>query len=216
MSRPKRHRDISSRSAKESRTPHVVSVSPPCALCGHSGRGPRAQCHLTPGVAVWLCDAHGSDAFMHRRAGRDFVDRVAAVWMASGVLTVRRTHALEAHLRRVQMVGAERDRPGSYSWPVLRREAERRFAAGEPPAEVIADLRGTYRDGPAMVPSVRTMRRWFTQARWLQHQSTSRRQQSRTKAPATRSGRAHPLIELILTGMAYPTLPPLPRSPRGP
>lgn len=70
---------------------------------------------------------------MHRRAGREFTDRVAAVWTASGVLTVRRKQALEAHLRRVRMVGAERDRPGSYSWPVLRREAERRFAAGEPP-----------------------------------------------------------------------------------
>lgn len=57
--------------------------------------------------------------------------------------------------------------PGSYSWPLLRREAERRFATGEAPESVIADLRESYRDGPAMVPSVRTMRRWFTDARWL-------------------------------------------------
>ena len=151
MSRPKRRRGPSSRSARERPSLRAVSGNLPCAICGNSGRGPRTQRHLTHGVAVWLCDTHGSGAFMHRRAGREFTDRVAAVWTASGVLTVRRKQALEAHLRRVQMVGAERDRPGSYSWPALRREAERRFTAGEPPLEVIADLRGTYRDGPAMV-----------------------------------------------------------------
>ncbi len=216
MSRPKRRRGPSSRSAQERPSLDAVSGNLPCAICGNSGRGPRTQRHLTHGVAVWLCDTHGSGAFMHRRAGREFTDRVAAVWTASGVLTVRRKQALEAHLRRVRMVGAERDRPGSYSWPVLRREAERRFAAGEPPPEVIADLRGTSRDGPAMVPSVRTMRRWFTQARWLERQSTDRRQQPRTKAPATKSDRAHPLVELILTGTASPSRLPLIQGPRGP
>jgi hypothetical protein len=50
---------------------------------------------------------------------------------------------------------------------MLRREAERRFAAGESPRTVIDDLRRTYGQGPAVVPSLRTMRRWFTQARWL-------------------------------------------------
>lgn len=104
---------------------------------------------------------------MTRDGGFDFVERVAAVWAASDALTLRRRASLNAYLRRVGGVAPRRDLPGSYSWPALRREAERRFAAGEPPTQVIEDLRSTYVDAPAVVPSLRTMRRWFTQARWL-------------------------------------------------
>ncbi len=188
----------------------------PCAICGRAGRGPRAERHLTHGVSIWLCDAHRSDAFMRRRSGKEFVERLAAVWLSSGVLTLRRRQALDSHLRHIQTASADRQQPGSYSWPSLRREAERRFAAGEKPAQVIAELRHSYRDGPAMVPSIRTMRRWFTQARWLVGPSKSRRQQPRATATPRRAGRAHPLIELILTGVAYPTPPPGPRGPRSP
>jgi len=195
----------------------VAGFCPTCAICGYCGPGDRVQHHLTHGLSVWLCDAHRSNEFLCRRSGREFVERLAAVWLASGMLTVRKREALAAHVRRVEATTDTRDRPGSYSWPVLRREAERRFAAGEAPAHVISELRRTYRDGPAMVPSLRTMRRWFTQARWLATTPHDRRHGSRTAArrPGAKS-RWQPLIELILTGVAYPTAP-VPRSlPRGP
>ena len=220
MSRASRGKGSSQRrvrpgSAGESRPD--PTLCPPCAICGHCGRGERALHHLTHGLSVWLCHGHRSDVFMRRRSGREFVERLAAVWLASGMLTVRKREALAAHLRRVEAATDTRDRPGSYSWPALRREAERRFAAGEAPADVIAELRRTYRDGPAMVPSLRTMRRWFTQARWLATTPDNRRHEARAAArrPGAKS-RWQPLIELILTGVAYPTTP-VPRSlPRGP
>lgn len=191
-------------------------MGPPCAICGRAGRGQRTLRHLTHGVSIWLCEAHRSDAFLRRRSGDEFVERLAAVWTASGVLTDRRRQALDAHLRRIQAISVERARPGSYSWPVLRREAERRFAAGDKPADVIAELRTTYRDGPAMVPSIRTMRRWFTQARWLSGSATKHNGAPRTTASPRRKGRAHPLVDLILSGVAFPMPPPGPRFSRGP
>ena len=106
----------------------------------------------------------------------------------------------------------------SRGWPMLRREAERRFAADEPPAQVISELRQTYRDGPAMVPSLRTMRRWFTQARRLARPSTDRRAQSRPPAPAARANPyRRPLVDLLITGVAYPsTTYPRHATRRGP
>ena len=72
-----------------------------------------------------------------------------------------------AHVRQTVRAGGAAELPGSYSWPELRREAERRYAAGEDPNDVIAELRDRSRGGPARPPSVRTMRRWFHDARWL-------------------------------------------------
>lgn len=152
---------------KTSRGTRPGSAAPQCAICGPSGRGPCSQQHLTHGVSVWLCAVHGRDMFLRRRGGKDFAERLNAVWVASGASSARRIAALQAHVRRVRNAGVRPLQPGSYSWPKLRQEAERRFAAGECPRSVITELRQTYRDGPAMVPSVRTMRRWFTEARWL-------------------------------------------------
>lgn len=183
--------------------PDLVIV-PPCGICGHCGRGDRVLHHLTHGLSVWLCQAHRSDGFLQRRGGREFVERLAAAWMATGKLTAHKRDALVAHIRRVEAAGAQRARPGSYSWPVLRREAERRFAAGERPAEVISELRLTYRDGPAMVPSVRTMRRWYTQGRWMETTPHNRRHEPQTPERRSRpKSQWQPLIELILTGYAY-------------
>ena len=142
-------------------------AAPQCAICGPSGRGPCSQQHLTHGVSVWLCEVHGRDIFLQRRGGKDFAERLNAVWVASGSSSARRIAALRSHVRRIRNAGLRSPQPGSYSWPKLRQEAERRFAAGECPRSVITELRQTYRDGPAMVPSVRTMRRWFAEARWL-------------------------------------------------
>jgi hypothetical protein len=115
--------------------------------------------------------------------GLEFVERIAAVWDAAGAFTRLRKRSLAAHIRRIRNAHAERDQPGSYSWPALRREAERRFAAGEPPVDVIADLRRTFGDGPATVPSVRTMRRWFSQARWMQATVTASPPRGRFTVP---------------------------------
>jgi hypothetical protein len=153
-----------------------------------------------------------------RESGRVFTLALGAAWEAAGALTVQRREALRAHLRTVQSAG-DPDKPGSYSWPTLRREAERRFAAGEAPAHVIDDLRRNHRDGPAMVPSVRTMRRWFVQGRWRSG-TTSARQRvvARYAEVGTPSTNWEPMINLLLTGVAYPPrLAPVPaRGPRRP
>ncbi len=192
-------------------------IVPPCGICGHCGRGDRILHHLTHGLSVWLCQAHRSDGFLQRRGGREFVERLAAAWMATGKLTVNKRDALVAHIRRVETAGAQRARPGSYSWPALRREAERRFATGDPPSEVISELRLTYRDGPAMVPSVRTMRRWYTQGRWNEATPNNRRRVPQAPArPSRVTSPWQPLIELILTGHAYPSSRTSPHRRSGP
>ena len=141
---------------------------PLCALCAGPGSGAVTEHHLTHGVSVFLCSTHRSDAYQRRRGGRDFVDELAGMWSASGCLSTRHRRALAAHVGRIARAQAlARLLPGSYSWPVLRAEAERRFAAGESPRTVIEELRTQHRGGDAIVPSVRTMRRWFSEARWL-------------------------------------------------
>lgn len=190
---------------------------PPCAICGHRGHEDRAPHYLTHGLVVWLCHAHRGEAFLKQRSGHEFTDRLSAAWAACGVLTARKQQALEAHIRTIRQVAVNRQKPGSYSWPLLRREAELRFAAGDPPAQVITELRQNYRDGPAMVPSMRTMRRWFTQARWLEAAPNNRRTHSRPAAPPRRSASPwQPFVNLILTGVAYPTPAHPSHIPRGP
>lgn len=141
---------------------------PPCLICMGPGEGRRRRLGLGFGISIWLCAAHGSEAFLTRRAGRDFVASVWGAWEAAGCLGVQRRRALAAHLARVgQPVDRESRRPGSYAWPALRRDAERRFSAGEDPREVIRSIRGAHRSDVAQPPSARTIRRWFNDARWL-------------------------------------------------
>ena len=143
-----------------------IGKLPMCAICGGAGQGTRAEHFLTHGVSVWLCEPHRSEEFQRRRSGRDFVVSVGAVWRAAGITGWRHSQALGAHLRRVR--GApQRERPGSYAWPELRQEAERRFASGEPPRRVIAELRQAPLVGMRL-PSIRTLRRWFHEGRWLE------------------------------------------------
>ena len=153
--------------ATHDRTVTVVGAGPPCAICRHRGRGPSGLRFLTHGVHLWLCASHGSAAFMLRDGGGEFVQRLVGIWTSEGALGHRRRAALTAHIERLRLASDGRDKPGSHTWPKLRREAEQRFAAGEPPAIVIDELRGSYRDAAAIIPSVRTMRRWFAQGRWL-------------------------------------------------
>ncbi len=145
-------------------------VTPPCAICTTQAGTPRTLWHLTHGIAVWLCREHHADRYRGHRQGRTIAEQLAARWSATGCLTVRRARALQAHLVQNARRPPSRQQPGSYSWPGLRREAERRFAAGHPPEAVIADLRNEHRrdgDGGPFPPSGRTMRRWFAEARWL-------------------------------------------------
>lgn len=159
------------------------AATPPCAICRRRGRGISTPRFLTHGVFVWLCATHGNDAFVFRRGGHEFADRLRAVWAAIGALGTRRRMALATHVHRLRSSLAGSGKPGSHSWPRLRREAEARFAAGEAPAIVIAELRSLHGEGPARPPSVRTMRRWFGQARWLARPAVP--QQGSTVSPAS-------------------------------
>ena len=136
-----------------------------CAVCGV----PRAteEHHLTHGVRLRLCVVHRASEYLRRKGGAVFVGRLTELWLAHGILTGKRRAALAAHQRRVRDVRLGQRFPGSYSWRELREVAERRFAAGEDPTIVIHDLRESNTWGPAAVPSYRTMRRWFVEARWL-------------------------------------------------
>lgn len=142
--------------------------TPHCVICGHCGRGAAQLFHMTHGIAVWLCPPHRDPRFLRRRRGRIFAERLHAAWLSAGRATAKQLNALDAHIRRMNPVPPKRSQPGSYSWPDLREIAEARFAAGEDPEIVIRELRQRYANhAPARVPSVRTMRRWHTQARWL-------------------------------------------------
>jgi hypothetical protein len=106
---------------------------------------------------------------MRSNAGRDFVVTLMRTWRSHGCLTRARTRALEAHLGAIRAIGtrASRARPGSYAWPRLRGEAEREFARGGDVLATITRLRQRHLLDHATVPSIRTMRRWFSQCRWL-------------------------------------------------
>jgi hypothetical protein len=184
----------------------------PCAICGHHGRGAAFPHHLTHGLQVWLCLTHGANEFLQRRNGHEFVERLATVWGACGSLTRRKVAALRAHIERIRSANDGRERPGSYSWPVLRNEAEKRFAAGEPPDQVIAELRTRHSADTAIAPSIRTMRRWFSQRRWLALRPRGPAGEPFEPRRDDPKPPPHPLVRLILASMAYPHLPPRPRQ----
>jgi hypothetical protein len=138
-----------------------------CAICGDRTLGETRPLALGYGVAVWVCAAHGSPEFQRLHRGRDFVEAFERIWAANGCLTQSRRRALDAHLRALAPQAAARPRPGSHAWVRLRREAERRFAAGEPPRQVIDELRELAAGHGANPPSERTMWRWHSERRWL-------------------------------------------------
>ena len=131
-----------------------LGSTPACAICVGKGQGRRARLHLPGGVSVWLCATHRDPGFLNARAGRDLVVSLLHVWRAADCLTARRSRALDLHLARFAS-RPPRSCPGSYSWRELRAEAEGRFAAGERPSSVIAELRSRERarPGPAHPPS---------------------------------------------------------------
>jgi hypothetical protein len=138
-----------------------------CAICVDRTRGRTQQLRLTHRVSVHLCTAHASPEFQTRRGGRDFVRTLMGVWRANDCLTLARSRALDAHLARLAGPPPQRPRPGSYSWPALRRRVEHAYANGATPAAVTPDVHARYADAPATPPSRRTMERWHHQRRWL-------------------------------------------------
>ena len=147
----------------------VPLKSPVCAICLDRTRGQTRERQLTHGVTIWLCQPHHSTEFLCRNAGRDFAVTLQRTWRAHGCLTRARSHALDAHLHalRTSSRTTGRPRPGSYAWPRLRREAEAAFARGEHILATITRLRDRHAHSDATAPSIRTMRRWFSQGRWL-------------------------------------------------
>jgi hypothetical protein len=140
-----------------------------CEICAGGTRGPATLVRLAYGVVVSLCGEHASPAFQTKRHGRDFVLTLQRVWSAGGLLTRRRRRALDAHLAAVAgaNVPPRRRRPGSYCWPELRDEAELRCARGEEAETIVRDLRRRRAPGICMAPSVRTIRRWLSERRWI-------------------------------------------------
>jgi hypothetical protein len=147
---------------------NVPLKRPVCAICVDRTRGRTERLQLTHRVSVWLCADHRSAAFQTRRSGRDFVRTLMGVWKANDCLTAARNHALSAHLDRLS--GSQqtpRRRPGSYSWPDLRRRLETRYAQGASPAQLAPVVHARYAECPARPPSRRTIQRWHAQRRWL-------------------------------------------------
>jgi hypothetical protein len=140
-----------------------------CAICVDRTRGRTQKVRLTHRVSVYLCEAHASPDFQTRRGGRDFVRTLMGVWRANDCLTLARSRALDAHLERLTGPPPKRPRPGSYSWPALRRRVEHAYAEGATPATVAAGVHERYADAPATPPSRRTIQRWHHQGRWLTH-----------------------------------------------
>jgi hypothetical protein len=144
---------------------------PVCAICLDRTRGTTLERQLTHGVKVWLCQGHHSVEFMRRNAGRDFVVSLMRIFQSHGGMTRAQSRALDAHLAATRGLGrraaAPRRKPGSYSWPCLRREAELAFARGDGILTTIGRLRARHALDHARVPSIRTMRRWFSDCRWL-------------------------------------------------
>jgi hypothetical protein len=144
----------------------LATKQPVCAICVERTRGRTQELNMGYGVTIWLCAGHASREFQSRRSGRDLVLTLQRLWRAHGCLTAARHKALRAHLAALEGANT-RPRPGSYSWPTLRIEAEHHFAAGAPSHAVIAALRARHAPDTAHAPSIRTMRRWHAERRWL-------------------------------------------------
>jgi hypothetical protein len=119
------------------------------------------------GVEIWLCERHASVEFQRRRNGRDFELTLMRLWQAHGCWTLARSKALKAFRAALVANTAPRHRPGSYAWADLRPKVEAAFAAGVHPDAIHAYLQRTLHPAWAKAPSLRTLRRWHAERRWL-------------------------------------------------
>lgn len=178
----------------------VTPVGSVCAICGHGRRGDVQDFPLTHGVSVHLCGKHRHPSYLSRDGGSTFTRTLETLWHAHGAATRHRLAALRAHRRQHEPRSA--DLPGSYAWPELRQEAERRFARGDPPANVIHELRELHATAPARVPSARTMQRWFHEARWRPADAEAWSPTWR-RLPRTQSGISEETVFGALTPLLY-------------
>lgn len=140
-----------------------------CAIC--MGKFDVKPMHLSFGVVVHLCGDHSDIDYVRKDGGRVMARRLTEVWTSNGVLTKSRVKTLAAHIRRVRDTMMARELPGSHAWKRERLEAEQRFAAGEPLKSVISAIKDPARWGDHASPSIRTIRRWYADGRWLAPQT---------------------------------------------
>ena len=140
-----------------------------CCICVERTRGRTRKLTLGYGVEIWLCAGHASTQFQRQRGGRDFELTLMRLWQAHGCWTLARQKALTAFTQALKTATrpTPRHRPGSYSWPDLRRQIEAAYQRGAAPDPIAAEVRRRYRDCPARPPSRRTLQRWHAERRWL-------------------------------------------------
>ena len=143
----------------------VPTKQPVCMICVDRTRGKTQTVRLGYGVSVSLCERHASVEFQRQRNGRDFARTLAGVWQACGCLTQARHRALHAHQANLTDRPA-RPRPGSYSWPELRKTLEHEYASGARPADLAHAVHSRYATCPAHPPSHRTLQRCWWCQRW--------------------------------------------------
>lgn len=145
--------------------------APRCLCCFPQSRAGQIV-PLGYGVEIVLCEDHRDPAFVASYSGRAFYASVLTTWRSMG-LTGRRYE--QALLRFVTEAGrrgvpAGRPRPGSYTWPHLRRRGEEVWAAGgtyHDGEQAIVDALGSDRPPDWPMPSPHTIRRWWREKRWL-------------------------------------------------
>lgn len=170
---------------------------------------------LRYGVTIALCEDHRDPAFVHSRGGRDFLAALTTTFESLGLRGARYGKAIQAFVSDVLAMGTPtpRHRPGSYAWPVHRREAEAVWAAG-----------GSYHDGEAVVlayfarpvpelraPSTHTIRRWWRDRRWLTPRPSPPRRDSVTlvdRRAIVRLERSERHPRLAASGVPRPEPPP--------
>ena len=143
--------------------------APKCVACfPRSSAGQRVP--LPYGVTLTLCREHRDPRFIASQSGRRFLAGVGEVCAGLGITARRYGEALRAFVDQcTNPRPAPRHRPGSYAWPDQRQAAELVWARG-----------GTFEAGLAAalglppppgfafrLPSVRTVRRWWQERRWL-------------------------------------------------
>ena len=152
----------------------------PCAFCATSTRKVVKDIYLGYGVKIRLCPEHSSEAFRMQRSGRDFLCCLSETWKANGCMTARRDkviwHVEEQRKQTVKRRAAKEDDighlPGSYRCPEIRRAVEEAVERGITEIRKLDELvrtllKAELRRGRVKPPSLRTLRRWRQQRRWV-------------------------------------------------
>lgn len=153
----------------------------PCLLCQTRTKGRAKDVYLGYGVTICLCDEHASDAFIQADNSRHFLLSVHLALRAAGRLTRRHVMALDGFVARARgranRAPTTRKRPGSYTWAAIRQRLEARLAASSLTTARMVELvqewlKVELRRGLVKLPSLRTLRRWRLESRWLEPDST--------------------------------------------